>query len=464
MKKIKLLIFALALVTVFSLLSVFVDAKDVSPKFTSAFFPEGSIGKPTDIYCQEKKDDDGRVNLVYLWLTQPDDIVNMFRERSNIGEDTFAEKYKCRLDVYYLQIDCKVDGGDWHYVPEWDVDEYPQEGQPYDMVLYQRLWASETQSTYRSTGAFIDPWYGRDDDSNAGFLKPLIKEDGENAYLDLDNHTLSFRLRYLIKYNNDTMTEEELEANEWQDSSYLYSDWSDEISIGKNGTQVELAAPEKIEAPTISQLTYIEGERDDDNVTSLWKVFVDFPKSNGDAAKYYEIIEDAFEPLQAILEYRVLKNGEWGEWTETYWGNSDWLFSMWKDFEVQGADENDSIEFRVHILNNVDREKNSDYSNVLSCYAGTVFDTEPVTCGTEQKGTDLEPTDLDVKPENKKCKVCGICLVQPLGICLFIWLAIILAVIILVIIIALSGKKKCPECGEKCKKNEKVCPKCGHNF
>lgn len=43
---------------------------------------------------------------------------------------------------------------------------------------------------------------------------------------------------------------------------------------------------------------------------------------------------------------------------------------------------------------------------------------------------------------SKRCKVCGICPVQPLGVCLFIWIATVVAIIIIAAVVIIVKKKK----------------------
>lgn len=63
-------------------------------------------------------------------------------------------------------------------------------------------------------------------------------------------------------------------------------------------------------------------------------------------------------------------------------------------------------------------------------------DEDGTTAGNAGTGAPEDPT-----AEKKKCPVCGICPVQPLGICLFIWLAILLVVILAVVLLVLKKKK-----------------------
>ena len=68
-----------------------------------------------------------------------------------------------------------------------------------------------------------------------------------------------------------------------------------------------------------------------------------------------------------------------------------------------------------------------------------------VEAGSDCYGTDmcgLWPVIYEHRPTRHKCSVCGICPVQPLGICLFIWIAIIVVIIIIVIVVVVVVKKK----------------------
>jgi len=425
----KILAILLTAVMLLSILAQTAMAADVAPKFSEKFFPSGKANVPTDIYYQIGKDDSGRAENVYVWLTQPDDVVGMFAEWNYLGRDEFEKTYGCTIEKCFLQIDCKVDGGDWHYVSDWDKDEYPQANQPYDLMIRQKIVASEEQKTYREGCALIDPYYGQDDE-NAGYLKSVIYSKGDKWYLDLDNHSLTLRMRYFILYTNWSSNED----------SMLLSDWSEEITIGQNATQKELVYPKEIEAPVISELTFVESvERGDGNSDSTWKVYVDFPKSNGDAQKYYSIKMDAWDPLCAVMQYRVQTDGEWGEWKDTDWGNPQWLFSGWKDFVTEEVSKNDTVEFRAYLKNSAEEGKDSPYTNSLFCNAGDARTEEPGQNDTNAPGGSLND---NTPPEKSKCKVCGICPFQPLGICLFIWLAIILIVVVVVIILISKCKKK----------------------
>lgn len=114
------------------------------------------------------------------------------------------------------------------------------------------------------------------------------------------------------------------------------------------------------------------------------------------------------------------------------------------------AKEEDSFTRNVKI-NGVD----VDEMNGICWNTGNEFLIKTITNGGSGASAESDITDdtgdpsgePDIKTddgetEKAKCKVCGICPIQPLGICLFIWIAIILIVFILVIILISKGKKK----------------------
>ncbi len=167
------------------------------------------------------------------------------------------------------------------------------------------------------------------------------------------------------------------------------------------------------------------------------------------AGIYYEMTEDGnFDGLETEIS---LDGGEWQPYnTANAWG--DWCLYNGKrtaHSEEPRIEANSNIKLRVRFLGT---HGPSEWSNVLELNGG----------GTQEvpDGTGGNP---DNKPviEKDKCSLCGFCPV-PLGLCIFIWLAIILAIIIFVVIIIVATRpKKCKNCGEKLKKGDRQCPNCG---
>lgn len=95
------------------------------------------------------------------------------------------------------------------------------------------------------------------------------------------------------------------------------------------------------------------------------------------------------------------------------------------------AEEEDSFTRNVRI-NGTDVEE----MNGICYNTGSEFYIKTVTNGMGGSGSG------DTEGSASKCSVCGICPIQPLGICLFIWIAVILIVVILILILVSKKKKK----------------------
>ncbi len=117
------------------------------------------------------------------------------------------------------------------------------------------------------------------------------------------------------------------------------------------------------------------------------------------------------------------------------------------------AQEDDSFDRNIKI-----NGKGIDELNGICYNTGNEFFIKTVTNGFKGTPTEeTEPTPINIEPDTEpiiesedvleeaaeeKCKVCGICPIQPLGICLFIWIAIILLAIIFIVIVVSVAKKK----------------------
>lgn len=109
------------------------------------------------------------------------------------------------------------------------------------------------------------------------------------------------------------------------------------------------------------------------------------------------------------------------------------------------AKEEDNFDRNVKINGvDVDEMNGSCYNTGSEFYIKTITNGNGGSYGegdvTDEQGNQDGKSDGE-DPAKKKCKVCGICPFQPLGICLFIWIAIILIVVILVFILVSKGKK-----------------------
>ena len=114
------------------------------------------------------------------------------------------------------------------------------------------------------------------------------------------------------------------------------------------------------------------------------------------------------------------------------------------------AKEEDSFQRNVKI-NGVDVEE----MNGICYNTGSEFFIKTVTNGnggssgegdlTDAAGDPGKTGEKDDTAEKNKCKVCGICPFQPLGVCLFIWIAVILIVLVLIIVLVKKKNKNTHE-------------------
>ena len=91
----------------------------------------------------------------------------------------------------------------------------------------------------------------------------------------------------------------------------------------------------------------------------------------------------------------------------------------------------------------------SDYSDVLTFGSQEMSKTleESVKESSVEESSEKTESQPEVKNETKpetkekKCSLCGFC-PQPLGLCIFIWIAILVAVVIVIVVVILVVKKK----------------------
>ncbi len=365
-----------------------------------------------------------------------------FASEYDTDSDAFLAKYGLYTFEIGVQFDSSLDGTNaWNHTEEWD-SYYGGPG-----TENAAAYCSIRSDMFENITLF-DLYAKISYEDNFGDIEDAIIRrdvpDGDNTftnyYFDYENHSLSVRMRYYMyweTYDGETIG----------DGQSKVSEWSDIAVFGKDGNHVTPDEPTGYEAPIISDLKYVPptGESEIGSLTYIQST----PEQVWNAGIYYEMTGNGdFESLETQIS---LDGGDWVEYTTVdAWG--DWCLlngARTAYYEEPRIEADSHIKLRVRFIGT---HGQSEWSNVLELNGG----------GTQEvpDGTGGNP---DNKPavEKDKCSLCGFCLV-PLGLCIFIWLAIILAVIVLVVIIILVAKpKKCKNCGEKLKKGEKHCPKCG---
>jgi hypothetical protein len=135
---------------------------------------------------------------LYISLSAPEDIRAYMQKRTadNPDDSTFAPGF---------QIDCKIDGGSWHYTPEWDLPKTapgPMSG------IYISFAAGESYLGAQRAG-----------------LADLFPEDaalkaiGETGWDYYKSRSITFRARFAESFNGET---------------YVLSPWSKEYTLSAN--------------------------------------------------------------------------------------------------------------------------------------------------------------------------------------------------------------------------------------
>ena len=356
------------------------------------------------------------------------------------------------------QMDWSIDSSDdWHYNKYWDTDGY-------DENQIQRLgdWAYTALSYYpdqtneswvfRDFGNIEDPedrvWHGSHNGSDDyDGWKDVLKEgqyaviktdEGEShAKIDFTKHTIHVRMRYLVIVRKSD------EENGLVDVP-VASDWSGEALVGKDAEASGVLKKGDIDPPVITDLRMTDEEFNGQPVIAFK---LEVPDKL--IAQNTEITN---REGRIILETecRVKGNDEWkemqGDWILKSGEMKVTLLNLAEENKVISKDTPVELRCRYYCEQSEEEPFYSDYSEVLT-FGTKEIDGRKESVAEKSNDASDEKTNEEsaVKEESKsekKCSVCGICPVQPLGICLFIWIAIIVAVIIVVIVIILAVNKK----------------------
>lgn len=238
-----LMAFALALVLVLLPLRVM-----AAPKIVEEFFPSGEITAPQAPFLQyDGKKDDG--DSITMWYVVPKDVLALAGAYNrwgdaNDGRDGFAARFGVEDYHLYLQTDASIDDGPWQYDAEWDAADWPGLDVPHNLAFHVNEGLSNNPRKARDNMELS--WLTYLEKGKEGFLAPIVtpftmSDGGVNYHYDLTNHTLTVRCRLVLEYWGDS-----------EEKQRIFSPWSPETSIGLNGTQKEMPAPEPEATPAPS--------------------------------------------------------------------------------------------------------------------------------------------------------------------------------------------------------------------
>ena len=214
------------------------------PKIIEEFFPSGDITAPdTPVLRYSGASDDG--DTLQLRYNVPKEILALSEAYNrwgdtNSGREGFFARFGVEEYQIYLQTDASIDDGEWQYSDAWDEADWPGLIEPHPLAFHCN------EGLGNNPGKRYDDmevsWLTYIEKGKAGFLAPIITpfttNEGEtNYHYDLANHTLTVRCRLVLEYGEDGSEQR------------IFSPWSKETSIGKNGTQEDRPEPEAIATP-----------------------------------------------------------------------------------------------------------------------------------------------------------------------------------------------------------------------
>ena len=353
------------------------------------------------------------------------------------------------------QMDWSIDStDDWHYNEYWDNDGYDEDNRQHlgDWAYTSLSYSSETTNeswVFRGMGNIEDPedwtWHGRHEDGeDIDGWKDVLKEDqyevikGEDeshAKIDLTNHTIYVRMRYLVTART---SEEDLK---------IASDWSETAAVGKDGDSVDKLKEGDLSAPVISDLRMTD---EDFNGYHVIAFKIDIPDELSKADASLKARDEGYISIE--VSARIPDKTDWVELQGDFTLKSGELkYGLQNLAEVaEDVSKDTPIELRARFYEVGEDEIYSDYSEVLT------FGSEEMHKPDESIPEESNPDEADTaeekaeteskisekeKEDDSKCPLCGFCS-QPLGLCLFIWIAIAVAVIIVIVIIVVVSRKK----------------------
>ncbi|MBR5163219.1 MAG: hypothetical protein IKW79_04270 [Schwartzia sp.] len=293
-------------------------------KIVQEFFPRGELSpqrKPHLRYGGHADNGD----RIRLWYNLPKEFIALagaYQQSQEKGE-SMQSRFGVEDYQLYLQTDVSIDNGPWQYTSAWDNPDWNGPDAPYYLAFQCNTSVNNHDQAFYQN--FELSWLTYLENGSAGFLSPIVGKDGNNYHYDLSNHTLGVRTRLVLKYKENGK------------EKCLFSAWSPETSIGKDGNQTPLAAPAEIATPSVSEFK-ADGH-----------YFLNVSDSVFDGLLYCEAEADMFEPY--VIESQVRKGD--GEWMDVYTANPPWIFSGYRLASLNDVGSVDEIRVRI-VCRNLD--------------------------------------------------------------------------------------------------------------
>ena len=401
-----------------------------------------------------KADGDSPTTMGYAY-GYTNEIVDFFVGYANANDAGTLAAYLQSKGVDYademwlnIQIDWALDDvndavSGWHYNAYWDEAPLGSLGQDADGKYQNSTWDVVDTGVQDATQAVNSAWLYRGmtewtwlgNETFVGLkdqLRPSqytfdnYNDNGDvDLYIDWTQHTIYNRSRFVIVLRD-------LNANE---DSYVFSDWSAVSAYGKDAATVEPLKPGDVVAPTITGLRLTDEKFNDNPVVAFTLTVPD------SLAAQKAQIAAANGTLRVEVEGRIKGTTEWKDLHVAGDITTGELTAALVYLAEQGKTfpEGTEVELRARYLigQNGQDDFYSGYSKIIG------FDSDDIVYnespGTESVGDGNGNSIRDLLPKSD-CKICHFC-PQPLGLCIFIWLAIIVAILIVIAVVILVLKK-----------------------
>ena len=398
---------------------------------------------PTNISAQWLGGGDSPTTMSVSY-TFANDMTEFYKARERaLAEgriDEFMAQYGIEDIMVAVQVDWAIDDvndavSGWHYTEYWDGNEF---GYGYDSEGRYRCGAwdaveawignlTETSSTaWLLRGASEYDMNGDPENGVPGLkdqMRPeqyTLNEDG-CPVIDFTEHTVYFRARLAV----ETWSEE-------AGNKRYYSDWTPACGYGRDAEAAGPLKPGDVAAPVITGLRMTDKEFNGNPVVAFTLTVPDELQAQLAAvsAKGGSIYVETEARVKGDEEWTLMQNADWtvkpGE-LESYLGSlvNDERPSIPKDTELE-------LRCRYICTQPDEEEFASDWSNVIT------FDSDDIAVDPQPGAP--ETGDIGV-PSAESCPICHFCS-RPLGLCIFIWLAILVAILVVIFVIVRAAKKK----------------------
>ena len=357
------------------------------------------------------------------------------------------------IDVQ-VQIDWALDDENdpvsgWHYNEYWD-DKYDkglgidEDGHArfseWDVVNWGlNSWTETVQDYWIMRGVPDDSrWNGVPEENTPG-VKDQLNENqytysDDTVHIDFAEHTAYFRVRFVITL--------ETENEDGRVYKHYFTDWSNTCGYGKDVTKLNPVTAEELLAPKVADLHLTQETEHGQpvvgfNLTVPEEINVAAAKAG---ARGGGIWLDTEARVEGDAEWTAIDTDMFGITTNEVKG---YLFYLLKEGETIVDGTKVEIRCRYRCFQSGEDDVFSPWSETLK-FETTEIKDDPKPTPTETP-VEPEPTQapaVEEKEEDDECSLCGFC-PQPLGLCIFIWLAIIIVIVVIVVIFVKKlGKKE----------------------